>query len=510
MKKNLFLLFFVLLAFSRTSYALQIINNFGSQGYAYGNTGDEGFVDGFSSVNKIITLSNRAGQILLSRYNYGGRLDSTFGSDGRNFVPLADGSASGKVIVKFANNDNFYVGGVVTRNGDDDIFIAAFRADGTLKNDFGTNGLVIVSHIGPDSLKDLYPYGDGRIMFVGNYGPNIAVGRFDAAGRPDLAVNRDGVYATNIAFSPVKIAMSPNLDQLLIAGTINNHAAIARYTANNLRPDLAFGQSGFLEIRPAGINQSRLNQLIFQFDGKMVATGVADNRLIVIRLNANGSLDLQFDNDGYVFPALPAQNHVVKYITPMFDGRLFIVTDNTRDLYFMQLTTSGNFDARYGNRLGFINFVPMAPLSISRVINTGNRLIIVASNSVAGQPVLAYFDNESCGNGNVGYNEDCDDANLVNGDGCDNACQLATELANCGNGVAQLPEQCDDGDQDATDVCTNNCRLPRCGDGIVSFSRGENCDDGNMVNLDGCSAACVRENYCGNGVWNQGEICDDG
>jgi len=49
--------------------------------------------------------------------------------------------------------------------------------------------------------------------------------------------------------------------------------------------------------------------------------------------------------------------------------------------------------------------------------------------------------------------------------------------------------------------------VPHCGDGYVDA--GEQCDDGNAGNGDGCSAQCVLE-VCGNGVHDPAEQCDDG
>jgi len=46
-----------------------------------------------------------------------------------------------------------------------------------------------------------------------------------------------------------------------------------------------------------------------------------------------------------------------------------------------------------------------------------------------------------------------------------------------------------------------------CGDGAVDS--GEQCDDGNLTNGDGCSARCTTE-QCGNGIADAGEQCDDG
>ena len=47
-----------------------------------------------------------------------------------------------------------------------------------------------------------------------------------------------------------------------------------------------------------------------------------------------------------------------------------------------------------------------------------------------------------------------------------------------------------------------------CGDGIVDG--GEQCDDGNTQDGDGCSSSCALEQNCGDGVVNPGEECDDG
>jgi cysteine-rich repeat protein len=47
-----------------------------------------------------------------------------------------------------------------------------------------------------------------------------------------------------------------------------------------------------------------------------------------------------------------------------------------------------------------------------------------------------------------------------------------------------------------------------CGDGITE--PGEDCDDGNTSNGDGCSSTCDFEINCGDGIKWPGEACDDG
>lgn len=61
----------------------------------------------------------------------------------------------------------------------------------------------------------------------------------------------------------------------------------------------------------------------------------------------------------------------------------------------------------------------------------------------------------------------------------------------CGNGIATAGEVCDDGDLDDGDGCDSNCTPTSCGNDIVTT--GEACDDGNLTAGDGCSAGCSVE-----------------
>ena len=159
-----------------------------------------------------------------------------------------------------------------------------------------------------------------------------------------------------------------------------------------------------------------------------------------------------------------------------------------------------------------------------------------------------------CGDGKVDAGEECDDGNTNDNDGCSSSCRYEY----CGDGIVQqaLGEQCDDGNYRNDDGCDMFCQIERpiplpdagtppppppmdaspppppmdaapppvptdaappkdgpgpgvCGDGIVNT--GEECDDGNTKDNDGCSSSC-RYEYCGDGIVQQalGEQCDDG
>ncbi len=108
----------------------------------------------------------------------------------------------------------------------------------------------------------------------------------------------------------------------------------------------------------------------------------------------------------------------------------------------------------------------------------------------------------------------------------------------CGDGIIEPPEECDDGNTMSGDGCSASCTMEPwyvcptpdepcdytvvCGDGKVQGN--EQCDDGNTVSGDGCSSTCQVEHgwqcpypdvrcvakTCGDGIVAGTEQCDDG
>ena len=90
------------------------------------------------------------------------------------------------------------------------------------------------------------------------------------------------------------------------------------------------------------------------------------------------------------------------------------------------------------------------------------------------------------------------------------------EIHYCGDDRIDEGEECDDGNNVNEDGCSSSClieegesELPVCGNGIKET--GEECDDENLLNNDGCSSSCKTEqDYCGDGIKKGEEECDDG
>ena len=100
------------------------------------------------------------------------------------------------------------------------------------------------------------------------------------------------------------------------------------------------------------------------------------------------------------------------------------------------------------------------------------------------------------------------------GEACDDGnlvdgdgCDANCTVTGCGNGIQSASEPCDDGNVVNGDGCDNNCTPTACGNGVQTV--GESCDDGNLTAGDGCRADCTPE-LCGDTVLDPGEQCDDG
>lgn len=94
----------------------------------------------------------------------------------------------------------------------------------------------------------------------------------------------------------------------------------------------------------------------------------------------------------------------------------------------------------------------------------------------------------------------------------------------CGNGTIETGENCDDGNASDGDGCSAACLIDEgwycdgavpsvcttiCGDSIIG-APAESCEDGNDVNTDDCTNEC-QVAVCGDGIlWDGVEVCDDG
>ena len=115
-----------------------------------------------------------------------------------------------------------------------------------------------------------------------------------------------------------------------------------------------------------------------------------------------------------------------------------------------------------------------------------------------GTPVGGLYNNWSGGQPNAGGDEDCTrmkgDGTWEDRDCTDTEPYVCEGPPICGSGARGAGEECDDGNTVDGDGCSSTCILespPPCGDGLIWL--GEECDDGAALGGDGCSSTCEIE-----------------
>jgi uncharacterized delta-60 repeat protein/gliding motility-associated-like protein len=252
----------------------------------------------------------------LARYNYDGSLDNSFGTGG-----IVMENNSGELNSIALQNDGKIVVSGVIGFPQQDIYIARYNSNGTLDNTFGTNGKVITQisdHI--DFSYDVAIQNDGKILVTGYYSSSstgynsiLILIRYNSNGTLDNTLGTAGIVTTAIGSSHsygFEIAIQPD-GKILVCGSTNidnntyyRDFLIIRYNANGTL-DNTFDNDGIVTLGNGNF-LDQFNSIVVCPDGKIVAGGGSNNNLnniflfAICRFNSNGSLDNSFGNNGII------------------------------------------------------------------------------------------------------------------------------------------------------------------------------------------------------------------
>jgi uncharacterized delta-60 repeat protein len=265
-------------------------------------------------------------------YYWSGGLASDFDGDGRvltSFPGADDAVARAVAFVPIDDNFRIVVGGDARFAGNRRFAIARYSADGRLDANFDGDGRVITDfpESSTGSIGDLavVEVGDDlRIVAAGHASSNdhyrIALARYHWDGSLDATFGSGGRVLVDIPGSDSSSAHAVQVDgagRVLIAGGArdadgDDRFVVARFTADgSLDPD--FGSAGFVVTSFPGATGAMAHGMDLDREGRILVAGqaFADGwRFAVARFLPNGSLDPSFDGDGRVLTDLPTHNEM--------------------------------------------------------------------------------------------------------------------------------------------------------------------------------------------------------
>lgn len=253
----------------------------------------------------------------LVRYTGEGKLDPSFGTDGKvvtsfeatDFLQVVTLESDGKILASGTS--------IVDENGDEHSVIARYNADGTPDLGFGTHG---ATSFDTSSLGALSVQADGKILTAGyHYGSEqdfyFDLFRFNADGTLDASFGTGGVMTSEappfnfdgtVTFAPDGAIFAAGFSESPAPNCLCWAFAVAKFLANGTS-DPTFGGDGVVATvigHPIG---SYAMDVALQPDGKVVAAGFAFTRPVadmemfaLVRYNADGSRDQTFGRHGKV------------------------------------------------------------------------------------------------------------------------------------------------------------------------------------------------------------------
>ena len=230
------------------------------------------------------------GDFALVRYTRSGKLDRSFGTAGKVVTVLGARSEAHAVVVQ--PDGKIVAAGWSYARRNHDFALVRYTGSGKLDTSFGIEGKVVTDLGGhDDGANAVVIQANGKIVAVGgsdanrNHIDDFALVRYTTAGRVDGSFGQGGKALTDFGDGWANAVAVQQHGEIVAAGfsgdpSINSDFALVRYTKEG-RLDSSFGSSGKVRTDLGGRDDWAWAVAV-QADGRIVAAGFSD---------ANGSDD---------------------------------------------------------------------------------------------------------------------------------------------------------------------------------------------------------------------------
>lgn len=312
----------------------------------------------------------------LAHLNTDGSVDGSYGNAGRlvihKQIPIEKAyvlrvQADGAVVAAHEGHDDTPI---VQRWGPDGKADAVFNANAqaSLSSGFGHTPLVEANT-------------DGSVLVGAVEGSTLRVTQLHADGTRDLSFGTDGM----LTLQPPETLYSVRGLTSLADGSLLVRAAggLLKYTADG-ELDSHFGINGILEFA-RGTGGS---DVAVQDDGKILLSisTVSFTDFSLLRLNADGSPDLSFGNQGSVSIDMPGNYAVANAVALQDDGRILLggsaFANGGSDFAAVRLNADGSLDSTFGSTDGSTRLVGSSGSDVLKGLGSDEILRGLAGDDV--------------------------------------------------------------------------------------------------------------------------------
>jgi uncharacterized delta-60 repeat protein len=372
------------------------------------------------SIFGLIGTNFEQSDLLVARLTSNGTLDSAFGNNGTSRIPVGFSAAAvagtiqsdGRyilvgqtigvlefqraVIVRLDSlgkpDASFLSGGSTQQNYDLDVYgaqileltdgsfitlglsisdltmdLTKYNADGTIDHSFGTNGIAAGPTGTASEVLKVESQSNGRLLVLAQQpistGNTVVLG-FTNTGVLDNTFGVGGVATIPTSGQiPTTMLLLPDNKILVTAFTFATGVSrIYRLNANGTI-DTAFGTGGSTLIASPDSGQSVAYGINTSADGKILLSGllagVGDDRALVTRYSANGTLDTTFGINGFAFVGTGTDGNRASSVDVVADGSLLISGNaeftSSNEVFLTQISSTGTVNTSFGTN-GYVRY----------------------------------------------------------------------------------------------------------------------------------------------------------
>lgn len=179
---------------------------------------------------------------------------------------------------------------------------------------------------------------------------------FSQEGTLDTSYGNSGFFIYNSGSYGTEIEIDANQRMVVGSYEFSNAFKFHRFSTSN-QLDTTFGIGGYTTVYFGGM-EAVLYDMKIQPDGKIVAVGYWEdtnsvNRkdFMVVRLNANGTIDTSFNGTGKLTIAFGTNEDIAKAVTIQPDGKILVAgqsfTGSNRDVAVARINVDGTLDTTF-------------------------------------------------------------------------------------------------------------------------------------------------------------------
>ena len=439
-----------------------------------------------------------------------GDLDLTFGTGGSVVTPLSVAVFGQSVVTLQPDGKILVASDSETSNAD--TAVARYDTSGALDPTWGTGGISIIATSGFSEVPvAIAVQDDGKVLVAAASIVNIRVARLDSSGSLDGTWGTGGIASTNLTGGGLErhgdLVLLPD-GRSLVGGAFLGDLALTRLETDG-SIDLTFGGNGSV-VTDVGATAT-LAALAVRPDGSIVSVGSADGEIVITQHFGTGVPDPSWGVNGLVVTSAgTSADDIARDVLVEPDGKVAVLgqdgdTGSLDETFWIvaRYETDGTLDATWGTGGVTTTSVPGPPASSNaRALVRQNDGKFLAVGESLPDPVM----NPNVDVASVRYESDgdldttwggtgvvLDDFGSIVEIGTDAILQSDGKLiavGSHGSTASQLVARYEVG--------------PYCGDGILQG--GESCDDGNGLDGDCCSSTCSFETFGATCV-DDGDAC---